>query len=166
MDSKPNWPNRQLADGYNFVDAASTGFDGAVLMIPSSLTGFNQTAFGYVRDPNGGTTMCFGGILTSCGNAPCCPECGRRMHINDTVTGEIKHYSLKHKHNSFFFGIIKHLEKLFPSQQHSTLLPSYSSPDIRLLPSRYPSTSHTGPSRSGAHLPCLPAGTCISSAVF
>ena len=23
MDSKPNWPNRQLADGYNFVDAAS-----------------------------------------------------------------------------------------------------------------------------------------------
>ncbi len=91
MDSKPNWPNRQLADGYNFVDAASTGFDGAVLMIPSSLTGFNQTAFGYVQDPNGGTTMCFGGILTSYGNAPCCPECGRRMHINGTVTGEIKH---------------------------------------------------------------------------
>ena len=81
MDSKPKWPYRQLADGYNFVDAASTGFDGAVLMIPSSLTGFNQTAFGYVQDPNGGTTMCFGGILTSCGNAPCCPECGRRMHI-------------------------------------------------------------------------------------
>ena len=33
MDSKPKWPYRQLADGYNFVDAASTGFDGAVLMI-------------------------------------------------------------------------------------------------------------------------------------
>jgi hypothetical protein len=33
MDSKPNWPNRQLADGYNFVDAASAGFDGAVLTI-------------------------------------------------------------------------------------------------------------------------------------
>lgn len=91
MDSKPNWPNRQLADGYNFVDAASAGFDGAVLTIPSSLTGFQQTAFGYVQGPDGGTTMCFGGILTSCSSAPCCPECGRRMHINGTVTGEIKH---------------------------------------------------------------------------
>ena len=91
MDSKPNWPNRQLADGYNFVDAASAGFDGAVLTIPSSLTGLQQTAFGYVQGPDGGTTMCFGGILTSCSSAPCCPECGRRMHINGTVTGEIKH---------------------------------------------------------------------------
>ena len=91
MDSKPNWPNRQLADGYNFVDAASAGFDGAVLTIPSSLTGFQQTAFGYVQGPDGGTTMCFGGILTSCSSAPCCPECGRCMHINGTVTGEIKH---------------------------------------------------------------------------
>ena len=91
MDSKPNWPNRQLADGYNFVDAASAGVDGAVLTIPSSLTGFQQTAFGYVQGPDGGTTMCFGGILTSCSGAPCCPEFGRRMHINGTFTGEIKH---------------------------------------------------------------------------
>lgn len=35
--------------------------------------------------------MCFGGILTSYGIAPKCPECERRMHINGTVTGEIKH---------------------------------------------------------------------------
>jgi len=49
MDSKPNWTNRQLADGYNFVDAASAGFDGAVLTIPSSLTGFQQTALDMFR---------------------------------------------------------------------------------------------------------------------
>ena len=91
MDSKPNWPFSQLADGYHFVDAASMGFNGAILTIPSSLTGFEQTAFGYVQDPSGGTTMCFGGILTSCDNPPCCPKCGRRMHINGTVTGELKH---------------------------------------------------------------------------
>ena len=91
MDSKPNWPYRQQAGGYNFVDGASAGFDGAVLTIPSSLTGFRQTAFGYVQDPDGGTTMCIGGILTSYSKAPCCSECGRRMHINGTVTREIKH---------------------------------------------------------------------------
>ena len=91
MDHKPNWRYRQLADGYNFVDTTSAGFGGAELTIPSSLTGFKQTAFGYVQAPDGGITMCFGGILTSYNNAPCCPECRRRMHINGTVTGEIKH---------------------------------------------------------------------------
>ena len=91
MDSKPNRPDSQLATGYQFVDSSAAGFDGAVLTVPSSLTGFQQTAFGYVQDPDGGTTMCFGGILTSYGIAPKCPECERRMHINGTVTGEIKH---------------------------------------------------------------------------
>lgn len=91
MDSKPNRSNSQLATGYQFVDSSTAGYDGAVLTVPSSLTGFQQTAFGYVQDPDGGTTMCFGGILTSNSFAPNCSECGRRMHINGTVTSEIKH---------------------------------------------------------------------------
>ncbi len=56
MDSKPNWPYRQLADGYNFVDATSAGFNGAILTIPSSLTGFQQTAFGRQEDGETGET--------------------------------------------------------------------------------------------------------------
>lgn len=53
MDSKPNRPDSQLATGYQFVNSSAAGFDGAVLTVPSSLTGFQQTAFGYVQDPDG-----------------------------------------------------------------------------------------------------------------
>ena len=91
MDHRAHTANSQEPTTYNFIDSEECGCNGAVLTMPTSLVGFQQTAAGYVRDSNGDTTLCVGGQLTNPDGRPNCPRCRIEMHINGSVLSEVKH---------------------------------------------------------------------------